>query len=32
MAAKTKKELRAQGITMIFWPSFSLDLNLIKRV
>ena len=31
-AAKTKEELRARGITVIFWPLFLLDLNPIKRV
>ena len=31
-AADTKKELEERGIRVIFWPPFSLDLNLIERV
>jgi transposase len=30
--AETKEELRARGITIIFWPPFSPDLNPIERV
>jgi len=31
-AGETREELRERGIIVIFWPPFSLDLNLIERV
>lgn len=31
-AADTQQELRSRGITVIFWPPFSPDLNPIERV
>ena len=32
IAADTQDDLRERGIIVIFWPLFSLDLNLIERV
>jgi hypothetical protein len=32
VAADTKEDLREKGIIIIFWPTFSLDLNPIERV
>jgi transposase len=31
-AADTKENLRKRGIIVIFWPPFSPDLNLIKKI
>jgi hypothetical protein len=31
-AKNTQENLRERGVIVIFWPSFSPDLNLIKRV
>jgi ketohexokinase/beta-glucosidase len=32
IAAETREDLRERGVTVIFWPPYSPDLNPIERV